>query len=240
MTKERMNHLLGALSHESHELLLSKSEVVSLPRDTIFYEPGETPSFGWFLTSGLATTVAFTTGDKATAVGRMGNEGVVGSVHLLGPTRIPTRCFMQVEGTAVRIPFLDLQQAFWSSTEIRARVLELIQEQVACLLQSAACHLHHEAKERLASLLLTFQDRAQVEVLDISHEVLAKMLGTRRSTVSLIAAEFQSRGLIAYSRGQLRILDRVGLETAACDCFPITQQLHRSLYRATTGPGKLA
>jgi len=161
----------------------------------------------------------------------MGNEGVVGGLHLLGPACIPSRCFMQATGAALRIDFSDLQQAFWSSTEIRARCLELIQEQVAILQQSAACHLHHEASERLASTLLVLQDRTQSEVLELTHEHLAKMLGTRRSTVSLFAADFQNRKLIVYSRGQVRILNRRKLEAVDCGCYPINQRLHRSLYR---------
>ena len=230
MMKQQTNRLLGALSHQSRELLLARCTAVSLPAQMTFYESGETPLYGWFLTSGLASSIAFTTGDQATCVGRMGNEGVVGSLHLLGPTRLPSQCFMQLPGTALRIAFSDLQQAFWSSTEFRSRVLEQVQEQVAVLHQSAACHLHHEAKARLASCLLVLEDRTQLEVLDLTHALLAKMLGTRRSTISVLAADFQTGGLIAYNRGQVRILDRKKLETAACSCYPINQQLHRSLY----------
>jgi CRP-like cAMP-binding protein len=138
---------------------------------------------------------------------------------------------MQMAGTALRIDFGDLQQAFWTSTEIRARFLELVQEQVALLHQSAACNLHHEARERLAGILLVVQDRTHSEVLELTHELLAKMLGTRRSTVSVLAADLQSRELIAYCRGQVRILNRSKLEAEACGCYPIDQRLHQSLYR---------
>ena len=230
MTKPPTNRLLQGLSHESRELLLGACTAVSLPAQTVFYEPGVTPLYGWFLTSGLASTKAFTTGGQATGVGHMGNEGVVGSLHLLGPARLPSQCLMQTSGTAFRIAFPELQRAFWVSTEIRARFLELIQEQVAVLHQNAACHLHHEAKERLASLLLVLEDRTQLEVLEVTQELLAKMLGTRRSTISVLAGDLQTKGLIAYHRGQLRILNRKELETAACGCYPINQGLNNSLY----------
>ena len=230
MAQQHTNRLLGSLSHESRELLLARCTAVSVPSDTVFYEPGRTPSHAWFLTSGLASIVAFTAG-KGTGVGRMGHEGVVGGLHLLGPASIPSRCFMQIAGTALRIAFSDLQQAFWSSSETRARLLELVQEQVAVLYQSSACHLHHEAKERLASLLLVLQDRTQSESLNVTHELLATMLGTRRATVSLFAGDLQRRELIAYNRGQVQILNRKALEAAACDCYPVIQRLHESLYR---------
>lgn len=231
MTQPHTNRLLGSLSHERREFLLARCTPVSLPSDTVFYEPDQTPLHAWFLTSGLASVVAFTSGKTGIGVGRMGNEGVVGGLHLLGPVGIPSRSFMQIAGTGLRIDFSDLQQAFWSSTEIRARLLELVQEQVAILYQNSACHLHHEAKERLASLLLVLQDRTQSETLDVSHELLSTMLGTRRATVSLLAANLQNKGLIAYSRGQVRILNRKKLEASACSCYSINQRLHTTLYR---------
>ncbi|MGI4829908.1 MAG: Crp/Fnr family transcriptional regulator [Janthinobacterium lividum] len=230
MTQQHTNRLLGSLSHENRELLLARCTAVSVPCGTVFYEPNQRPSYGWFLTSGLASIVAFTKGDLGTGVERMGDEGVVGSLHLLGPAIIPSRCFMQIAGTALRIDFADLQRVFWACTEIRARLLELVQEQVAILHQSAACHLHHEARERLASLLLVLQDRTQGETLDVTQELLATMLGTRRSTISVLAAELQREGLIAYSRGQVCILNRNKLEVAACSCYPINQRLYQSLY----------
>lgn len=85
----------------------------------------------------------------------------------------------------------------------------------------------------VASYLLVVQDNTQQDVLNLTQEVLAGVLGTRRSTVSLIAAHLQRRGLIAYNRGQLRILDRDKLEAAACGCYPINRNLHRSLYGHT-------
>lgn len=230
MAPPHTNRLLSALSYESRAWLLGRCTAVTLPAQMVFYEPDETPLYGWFLNSGLAATVAYTAGNQPTGVGGMGNEGVVGNLHLLGPTRIPTRCLMQMQGTGLRIAFSELQQAFWSSTEIRARLLELAQEQVSALYQHAACHLHHQARERLASCLLVLQDRTQQDLLELTQELLAKMLGTRRSTVSMLAADLQARGLIVYSRGQVRILDRNRLQAEACDCYPIDYGLYRSLY----------
>ena len=230
MKQRQTNRLLRSLSHESRELVLARCTAVSVAADIVFYEPDQTPDYGWFLTSGLASILAFTTGDGGTGVGRVGYEGVVGSLHLLGPTPIPSRCFMQITGTALRIEFSYLQELFWSSTEIRARLLELVQEQLATLYQNSACHLHHDAKQRLASLLMVLQDRTQDETLNVTQELLATMLGTRRSTVSMLAADLRSRELIAYSRGRVRILNREGLEAAACSCYPINQRLHRCLY----------
>ncbi len=231
MAQEHTNRLLSALSHESRELLLARSTEVSIASDTVFYEQGEVPLYGWFLTSGLASTVAFTADGVIAGGGCVGTEGAVGCFHLLGPARMPTQCSMQLTGTAFRIPFAELQEAFWSSAEIRGRLLELVQAQVAVLQLASVCHLQHGAEFRFASYLLLVQDSTQLQTMNLTQEVLAGVLGTRRSTVSLIAADLQRRGSIAYSRGQLRIADRRKLEAAACGCYQINRDLHRSLYR---------
>jgi hypothetical protein len=105
--------------------------------------------------------------------------------------------------------------------------------------QLAGCHRLHEAEERLSRWLLMAQDRTQSDVLNFTQEFLGMMLGTRRTTVTIIAGILQRSGLVEYSRGRVRILNRENLEAAACDCYQVTKQLYDGLYsRALPGAGE--
>jgi CRP-like cAMP-binding protein len=231
MSRETTNLLLSSLSAGSHEHLMDISKAVPLPLKTSLYEAEETPAYAYFLTSGIASVVT-TVADGGTAeVGLIGREGVVGVLHILGPAPVPSRCFMQLEGTGRRISLSELRKAFRSSPEIHDRLLEFVQEQALSLGQIAGCHRLHEAEERLARWLLMAQDRTESDVLNFTQEFLAMMLGARRTTVTMVAGAMQQSGLIEYRRGRVKILSRENLEAAACDCYQVIKQLYASLYQ---------
>ena len=230
MQPQHDNRLLASLSAPSRELLLERSTHVELPLRTRLYEVARPPAYGWFILSGVASVVT-TMADGGTAeVGLIGREGVAGALHLLGPGRSPTDCFMQLEGAALRIRFADLQQAFDSSPEIRARLLEFVQGHVLNVSQIAGCNRLHESEQRLSRWLLMVQDRTQSDVLNITQEFLAQMLGAQRPTVTMVAGALQRSGLIEYQRGRVRIVNRAALEEAACDCYQVAKQLYEDLY----------
>ncbi len=171
------------------------------------------------------------TGNGDTAeVGLIGKEGVVGSFHLLGPAKVSTTCYIQLAGTALRMPFPELVSAFRRDEEIRYRLLEFVQEQALILTHIAGCNRLHENEERLSRWLLMSQDRTGSDVLDFTQDFLAMMLGVRRPTVTVIAGALQRSGLIEYERGKVRIINRKNLEAAACDCYRVTKELHTNLY----------
>jgi len=137
---------------------------------------------------------------------------------------------MQLEGSGLRIPISELRKAFAVSPEIRERLLEFLQEQMMILSQVAGCHRLHEAEERLARWLLMVQDCSQSDVLGLTQEFLGMMLGSRRTTVGTAAGALQAKGLIDYQRGRIKIVDRQGLEEAACDCYQVAKELYSGLY----------
>jgi CRP-like cAMP-binding protein len=231
MSTEINNLFLSSLSPPSRELLIAASTSVQLPLKAPLYEAEQTPAYAYFLTSGIASVVTAMPDGGTAEVGLIGSEGLVGSFHLLGPAPVSTDCFIQLEATALRIPLRHLQKAFRSSEEIRDRVLEFVQSQALSLGQLAGCHRLHEAEERLARWLLMAQDRVQSDNLYFTQEFLAMMLGSRRTTVTVVAGELQRRGLIEYRRGHVKILDRKALEAAACDCYQIIKQLYVDLYK---------
>lgn len=230
MNNNTRNLFLSSLASVNREHLLRRSTAVPLPLRTVLFEAGESPSYAYFVTSGLASVVSDMADGAAVEVGMHGREGVVCAVQMLGPAPSPMRCFMQMEGTALRIPMGDLRAAFLSSEEIRQKLLENVQKESLILGQIAACHRLHEAEERLARWLLMAQDRTQMNVLDLTQEFLAEMLGARRATVTLVAGTLQRSGLIEYHRGRVKIVDREGLEAAACDCYRIVRDVRNDVY----------
>jgi CRP-like cAMP-binding protein len=238
MSAETNSLFLSGLSPSARELLLAFCTAVELPLRTSLYEAEQTPTHAYFMTSGIASIVTAMPDGGTAEVGLIGAEGLVGSFHLLGPARVSTDCFIQLEATALRIPLRQLQKAFRSSEEIRDRVLEFVQSQTLSLAQLAGCHRLHEAEERLARWLLMAQDRVQSDELNFTQEFLAMMLGSRRTTVTVVAGELQRQGLIEYRRGRVKILDRAALEEVACDCYQIIKQLHVDLYKQDVAAGK--
>jgi CRP-like cAMP-binding protein len=223
------NLLLSALSPKSYEFLIAYCVPVALPVTSELYVAHEMPRFAYFMTSGLASVITTTSEGQSAEVGMVGREGIVGAMHLLGPMAAPTNCMVQLEATALRISLHHLKRAFDTSKEIQERVLEVLQEQSFSLSQIAGCHALHEADARLARWLLMAQDRTQSEVLRFTQEFLAEMIGAQRTTVSVIAAGFQRRNMIEYSRGKVRIIDRKALESAACGCYQVVKHMYQNL-----------
>jgi CRP-like cAMP-binding protein len=231
MASENTNLFLSSLSPESREQITSRATQLALPLRTSLYEAEQTPFHAYFLTSGIASVVTSMADGGTAEVGLIGSEGIVGSFHLLGPAPVSTSCFMQLEGSGLRVSLADLKEAFRSSEEIRERVLEFVQEQALSVSQLAGCQRLHEAEQRLARWLLMAQDRIHSPVLTFTQEFLAMMLGAQRTTVSSVAGALQRNGLIEYRRGSVKILDRDNLEAAACDCYRITKNLYANLYK---------
>jgi CRP-like cAMP-binding protein len=231
MPAQISNLFLSGLSRESRESLVSRSIAVELPLHTQLYDCGCDPSSAYFLTSGLASIVTPMSNGDIPEVGFIGREGIVGSLQLLGPASMSTRCMMQLAGSGLKIRFALLMEAFRASEEIRQRVLEFVQEQAVMVGQIAGCNRLHTAEQRLARWLLMAQDHTQWDILTFTQEYLAEMIGTRRTTATIVALDLQRRGLISYSRGKVRILDRQGMEAITCDCYPVIKRIHANLYR---------
>ena len=205
-------------------------KTVTLPIRELIYEVDETPKYAHFLTSGLASVVSTMSDGSTAEVGIWGKEGLVESFQLLGNSSTPNRCFIQVAGAALRMPFSELQDEFLENEELRSCILQGVQSHGFILGQLAACNRLHEAEQRLARWLLMVGDRMESPNFFITQEFLATMLGSRRTTVTLAAGQLQRKGLIKYSRGRIQILNASGLESAACECYPIVRDLYVDYY----------
>jgi CRP-like cAMP-binding protein len=218
------NVILNGLPPQSNGFR-SKLTAVSLPVGTSIYEPHEMPKFAHFLTSGIASVVTTMKDGGSAETGMWASEGMVECMHLGDGDRVPSRCFMQVGGTALRMPFADLEKELDSLPYLRTSIQHSIQKQALILGQLVACNRLHEVEERLARWLLMLQDRIHDSEFHITQEFLAEMLGSRRTTVTMAAGALQRIGLIEYQRGRVHILDRERLESAACECYPVIRKL---------------
>ncbi len=225
------NLLLDSLSPELRAEILSLGRAVDLPSRTVLQEQGERSAYIYFLYSGVASLVVTMAQGGSAEVGLAGHEGLVGAMQLLGPALMPSQSYVLVPGSALRVRSEDLCQLFHNTPELRGRILEFLQQQCISLEQTTACNKMHEAEQRLARWLLMCHDRSGQNTMMLTQEFMADMLGTRRTTVTMVAGSLQERGMISYRRGKISILSASELEKAACPCYRICSDALRNLYR---------
>ena len=149
----------------------------------------------------------------------IGREGMLGSHSVLGVAGSPLRALVQGAGSCLRVPAAAFRAELLASPALRGVLLRYVHVCMQQLTTSAVCLRFHQVGPRLARWLLMTQDRAHREQFHITQEFLAAMLGVRRVGVTRAAGALQQRGLIAYRRGAMQVLDRAGLEGAACSCY---------------------
>ena len=213
------NLILSRLPQAEIARLRPHLEPILLPQDKDLGLPGEKTLYGYFLEEGMASIVVTMRNGISVEVGIVGREGLVGLPILFGTGQITTHTFMQIPGSGFRIKAQALKAEFDRSGALRTLCGRFFQSQLMQVSNSAACNRVHKIEERLARWLLLCQDRTTLTHLPLTHEFLSQMLGTGRATVSLAAEILQRSKLIVYSRGKVDILNRNGLEGAACECY---------------------
>ena len=226
--KPAQNGILDLIPRSEYELIRSDLEAVSLDRDFKLYDAGGIIEFSHFLRSGLASLVVQTSDGRSVEIAVIGREGVAGAPSF-GIQRRPYRAIMQIPGKALRIPADLLEEKLGQMPVLRGMLNRYLLMRGLEIAQIAACNRLHEIDQRLARWLLMCQDRVDSDLLPVTHELLAQMLGTARPSVSLAAEVLQKAGVIEISRGALRVLSRGALESAACECYQAIQQFHRTI-----------
>jgi CRP-like cAMP-binding protein len=228
------NRLLSALEPRDYRELALHFERVQLGHGEVLLEAGEELQHVWFPEDCvISLTVLMREGGSSEAA-TIGREGVVGLVSALGSRQVVSRSVVRMSGDALRLPFGPLRTAFGANPRFRQLCLCYVEALLAQLLQSSACAALHTVEARLCRWLLQLQDRSQDNIpLPLTHDFLAEMLGVQRTTVTVAAQVLQRAGLITYRRGQMAVLDRAGLQEAACECYAeICEQYERLLPRA--------
>jgi len=183
--------------------------------------PGKPIRHLFFVEEGMASmTTTFMDGSQV-EVGMFGYESVIGVSALMGTKQSLNRVYTQIAGSGYRCTTADALAEFTRGGVFQRLALRYVQAQLVQAMQSAGCNAKHNFEQRLARWLLICADRAHSDAFKMSQEFLADMLGSARPTVSVAAGQLKHEGLIEYSRGEMKIVDRKGLETRSCECYEI-------------------
>jgi CRP-like cAMP-binding protein len=220
------NNLLAALPRKNYRRLLAGLEPITLTFGEVLYEPGQPIRHIYFPNDSLVSLLTLVDGHLALEVGLVGREGMVGIPLVLGIGVSSVRALVQGSGTAMRMTSGSFRREFRQSPPLQRELHRYTHELMAQVTQTAACNRFHVVEARLARWLLMTRDRVRLDQFRLTQEFLAHMLGVRRVGVTKAAGALQQRDLISYSRGNISILDRKGLEAASCRCYRIVKDMH--------------
>ena len=202
---------------------------VDMPFGMRLSEPNRPLEYIYFPVVGLISIHSLTERGESVEVGSIGREGLSGISGLLGHQQMPHSVVVQGAGTGLRIRTGILRDEFVKGGAFSQAVNSFIYLQMIQMAQSVLCGRLHSVEMRMARWMLTAADRTESESILITQEFLAQMLGSRRSTVTVAAGDLQRKGVIDYSRGRVRIVDRPGLEAASCECYNVVKTAYDHL-----------
>tara|TARA_R110002020_G_scaffold83397_2_gene207349 strand:- start:260389 stop:261135 length:747 start_codon:yes stop_codon:yes gene_type:complete len=224
------NRLLASLPLGEYALVTAAVERVSLEIGQTLHRSGEMIDHVYLVESGFISAMAVLSDGQPLEVGLIGSEGAAGAPVLLGAQTSYCETMCQTGGDALRIrtgKFLSLMETCPVFRSVTLKYLHIFHAQV---IQTAACNAHHDLSQRLARWLLAAHDRSGTPELSLTQDLISIMLGVRRSTVSVAAATLQRAGIIRYQHGKITVVDRVGLENAACECYEAISGEYRRLF----------
>lgn len=216
---EPTNLLLDALPAEDRDALLKSAVRVKLVLGDDIVAPGEMIQSLHFPVSGIVSTVNEMADGRSVEAFMVGREGVTGIEAAIIPMRSASRQTIQVKGEAFRVDAGRVRALANDHPAVR-QMLALYHAGVQRELeQTAACHALHPSERRLAKWLLRCHDRSDGDVMQLTQEYMAAMLGSQRTTVNEAAQTLQAEGAVSYARGKVRVISRDALEAAACECY---------------------
>lgn len=223
------NHLLSTLPKEEYQRLAPYFEVVTLNLGQVLYESGEQIDYLYFPTTSMISLLQTLEDGMTGEVGLTGNEGVIGIALFLGGETTPNQAIVQISGQAIRLKANLIQEEFRRGGSFQITLLRFTQALITQISQTAICNRLHGVEQRFCRWLLLSQDRVKSNKLEMTQELIAKMLGGRRESVTVAAGRLQDAGLISYVRGQITIIDRPGLEKTVCECYQVVKTEYERL-----------
>ncbi|MEW5683561.1 MAG: Crp/Fnr family transcriptional regulator [Pseudomonadota bacterium] len=216
----KANRLLRALSARDFAVLEPHLQPIPLPAGKVLFEPGDDVVTTYFPATGAMVSLLIVTRDgREVEAATIGSEGAVGGIVSEGHKPAFGRAVVQVGGEGFAIPTSHLEAAKTGSARFGDLFARYADALLAQMMQSIACNALHSVEERFARWLLSSHDRAGDDVIQLTQQSMAEMLGVQRTTVTAVTGALQARGLIRAHRGRVEVVDRRGLERAACECY---------------------
>ena len=216
------NRMLDSLPPDDFKRFVPHLQEATFPLSTVLFRPEDEIEYAYFPTTCIVSLLTQLEDGSGLEVGLVGKEGVAGVSAILGGTETKVAT-VQAAGSALKIRVGAFRDEFKRGGALQASVLRYLHALMTQISQSAVCNIRHPVPGRLARWLLMYHDRLGKDEFELTHEFMAAMLGVRRSGISETAAVLQRKGLIAYRRGRVKILDRSGLESFACECYPVVK-----------------
>ena len=224
------NSLIDALPRADRRRMLKRCVPVKLVLGAILCEADRPLRYVYFPLSGFISLVATVGGHPPLEMGLIGSEGLLGGTLVLGVSNAGLQGVVQGGGTALRMSSADVRRELKRSASLSRIFSRYLYVMLAQLSQSAACTRFHQIDARLARWLLMTHDRAHADHFHLTHKFLADMLGVQRSAVTIAAGAMQAKKLIRYTRGEIRVLNRKGLEDRSCECYQAVTRDYAELF----------
>ncbi len=218
------NHILAALPEEDCARLLPHLELIPMPLGWAVYESGGHMSYLYFPTTSLVSLLYVMEDGASAEIAISGNEGLVGIALFMGGETTPSRAVVQSAGNGYRLGANVAKREFAAGGNLQHLALHYTQALITQMAQTAVCNRHHALDQQLCRWLLLSLDRLNGDELLMTQELIANMLGVRREGVTEAAGNLQADGLIHYSRGHIKVLDRPGLEKRVCECYAVVKK----------------
>jgi CRP-like cAMP-binding protein len=224
MPSPKQNLLLAALSAAELKRLKRHLELLDMPLGEVVYESGRHQDFVYFPTDCIVSLLYVLENGASAEIAVVGNEGVVGISLFMGGETTPSRAVVQSAGSAYRMPGQLMKDEFNRGGGMQHLMLRYTQALITQMTQTAVCNRHHSVDQQLCRWLLLSLDRLPVPELQMTQELIANMLGVRREGVTEAAGKLQNAGVISYSRGHIKVLDRPKLEKMSCECYEVVRR----------------
>jgi len=218
------NHLLGALPQADFERLKPHLDPVSLALGEALSESGIVLQHVYFPIESIVSLLYVMENGGSAEIAVVGNDGVVGVSLFMGGETTLSRAVVQSAGPAYSLDSEILKAEFIRGGALQHILLRYTQALLTQMAQTAVCNRHHSLDQQLCRWLLLSLDRLPSNELIMTQELIANMLGVRREGVTEAARKLQDAGLIQYSRGHIRVLDRPGIEARACECYAVVKR----------------
>ena len=220
----KQNHLLAALPPTDYVRLLPDLELIPMPLGWAVYESGDKMGYVYFPTTCIISLLYVTESGASAEIAITGNCGLVGISLFMGGESTPSRAVVQSAGFGYRLKASILKKEFALGGHLQHLALRFTQSLITQMAQTAVCNRHHSVDQQLCRWLLLSLDRLPGNELVMTQELIANMLGVRREGVTEAAGKLHADGLIQYSRGHIKVLDRAKLEHRVCECYAVVKK----------------